>query len=140
MTTMNPRPAAVARATVSCVALLLLTTVGVGAASDVADSAMRGDAEAVRALLAQKADVNAPQADGATALHWAVYRGDPALTGLLLQAGANPKAANREGFTPLSLAGLNGDAAIIESLLKAGADPNQALPRGETPLMMASRT
>ena len=37
---------------------------------------MRGDAAAVRALLAQKADVNAPQADGATALHWAVYRGD----------------------------------------------------------------
>ena len=40
--------------------------------SDVADAAMRGDKAAVRALLAQKADVNAPQADGATALHWAV--------------------------------------------------------------------
>ena len=46
--------------------------------SDVADAAMRGDTAAVRALLAQKADVNAPQADGATALHWAVYRGDTA--------------------------------------------------------------
>ena len=114
---------------------------GVGAAgSDVADAVMRGDTAAVRALLAQKADVNATQADGASALHWAVYRTDPALTDLLLQAGANPKVANLEGFTPLSLAGLNGDATIIASLLKAGADANEVLPRGETPLMMASRT
>ena len=93
------------------VALLLSDRSRLGAAgSDVADAVMRGDTAAVRALLAQKADVNAPQADGATALHWAVYRADAALTDLLLQAGANPKVANREGFTPLSLAGLNGDA------------------------------
>ena len=37
---------------------------------------MKGDRRAVRALLAQKADVNAPQVDGATALHWAVYHDD----------------------------------------------------------------
>ena len=48
------------------------------AGSDVADAVMRGDAATVRALLGQKADVNATQADGATALHWAVYRADPA--------------------------------------------------------------
>jgi ankyrin repeat protein len=112
----------------------------VAAKSDVADAVMRGDSAAVRALLAQKADVNATQADGATALHWAVYRADAALTELLLEAGANPKVANREGATPLSLACLNGNAVIIESLLKAGADPNEAMPRGETALMMASRT
>ena len=127
-----------------CAVALLLSLAsmpGLGAAgSDVADAVMRGDTAAVRALLAQKADVNAPQLDGATALHWAVYRADPVLTDLLLQAGAIPGAANREGFTPLSLAGLNGDSAIIASLLKAGANPNEALPRGETPLMMASRT
>jgi len=127
----------------SGVALLLslgtMSTLG-AAGSDVADAVMRGDTAAVRALLAQKADVNATQADGATALHWAVYRADPAMTELLLQSGANPKVANREGATPLSLAGLNGNASIMESLLKAGADPNEAMPRGETPLMMASRT
>ena len=115
-------------------------SLGAAAGSDVADAVMRGDAAAVRALLAQKADVNATQADGATALHWAVYRADPAMTDLLLQAGANPKVANSEGATPLSLACMNGNAAIMESLLKAGADPNEALPRGETALMMASRT
>lgn len=108
--------------------------------SPVADAAMRGDRAAVRALLDQKADVNAPQADGATALHWAVYRSDQEMVDLLLRAGANPKAANREGSTPLWLAAINGDAEIIESLLKAGADPNEALPLGRTPLMAAART
>jgi ankyrin repeat protein len=125
----------------TCVAVALLFVVHLTAASsDVADAVMRGDSAAVRALLAQKADANVPQADGATALHWAVYRNDVATTDLLIQAGANVKVANREGSTPLSLACLNGNAALIESLLKAGANPNEALPRGETALMMASRT
>ena len=120
--------------------MILLGAGAVGAKSDIADAAMRGDVAAVRTLIAQKADVNAPQADRATALHWVVYRSDAALTSLLLQAGANPQAANAEGFTPLLLACVNGNEEIIDSLLKAGADPNQPLPRGETPLMMASRT
>ena len=128
----------------SCAAVTLLTSLPMvtlaAARSDVADAVMRGDSAAVRALLTQKADVNLPQADGATALHWAVYREDLAMTDLLIQAGANVKVANREGSTPLSLACLNGNAALIESLLKAGANPNETLPRGETALMMASRT
>jgi uncharacterized protein len=73
------------------IGVVLLSVAGLNAAgSDVADAVMRGDAAAVRALLAQKADVNATQLDGASALHWAVYRGDPALTDLLLQAGRAP--------------------------------------------------
>ncbi|MBI1865377.1 MAG: phosphate signaling complex protein PhoU, partial [Nitrospirae bacterium] len=36
-----------------------------------ADAAQRNDIEAARALLKQGADVNAAQADGMTALHWA---------------------------------------------------------------------
>jgi ankyrin repeat protein len=108
--------------------------------SGVADAVMKGDIGAVRTLLQQHADVNAPQADGATALHWAVYRDDVLATRLLLSAGANPKAVNREGASVLSLACINGNAAIIEALLKAGADVNERLPNGETPLMMAART
>jgi ankyrin repeat protein len=124
----------------SAVALLLAATTLGAAGSDVADAVMRGDAAAVRALLAQKADVNGTQADGATALHWAAYRADVAMLDLLLQAGADPKVANSEGFTPLALAALNGNAVLVDHLLKAGANPNERLPRGETPLMMAART
>jgi len=108
--------------------------------SEVADAVMRGDKAAVQKLVAQRADVNAPQADGATALHWAVFRSDKEMVDLLIRAGANAKAANREGATPLWLASVNGDAAIIEALIKSGADANEKQPLGRTPLMEASRT
>jgi ankyrin repeat protein len=108
--------------------------------SDVADAAMRGDMAAVRVLLTQRADVNAPQADGATALHWAVYKGNKELAEALIKAGASVKAANREGVTPLWLATINGDGPMIEALIAGGADANERLPLGRTPLMTASRT
>jgi len=120
---------------------LLLCMAGFSATrSGVADAVMRGDKAAVRTLLEQHADVNAPQADGATALHWAVLRGDMDMVDILIRAGANVKAANREGATPLWLASTNGDAAVIAALVNAGADPNEHLPFGKTPLMLASRT
>ncbi len=125
----------------SSVLFLLLPIAGFGAGpSEVADAAMHGDKAAVQKLVGQQADVNAAQADGATALHWAVFRSDKEMVDLLIRAGANAKAANREGATPLWLASVNGDAAIIEALIKGGADPNEKLPLGRTPLMVASRT
>ena len=71
--------------------------------------------------------MNAPQTDGATALHWAAYREDLAMVDLLLKAGANVKVANQYGSTPLSLAAENGNSAIVQRLLDAGADPNERL-------------
>ena len=74
----------------SCAVLMLLSAGGFAAGrSDRADAAMKGDKAAVRALVAQHADVNAPQADGATALHWAVFRSDKEIVDMLLRAGAN---------------------------------------------------
>src|SRR5438105_11084772 len=95
--------------------------------SDVADAAMSKNAAAVRALIQQKANVNAPQPDGTTALHWAARWDDLDMAAVLIQAGANPQAANRAGATPMFLAAVNGSATMIESLLKAGADPNAAV-------------
>ena len=86
----------------------------------------------MRALLQKRADVNAAEADGMTALHWAARNNDLATARLLLRAGANVKAANRYGMTPLALAAQNGNAPMLELLLKAGADANAALPEGET--------
>ena len=129
------------RALGSSAAFLLVSMAGLAAGpSEVADAAMRGDKAAIQKLVTQRADVNAPQNDGATALHWAVFKSDKEMVDLLIRAGANAKAANREGATPLWLASVNGDAAIIEALIKGGADPNEKQPLGRTPLMEASRT
>jgi ankyrin repeat protein len=122
------------------VSLLLPIALLAAGRPDVADAVMHGDRASVRKLIEQHADVSAPQPDGATALHWAVFRSDKEMVDILLHAGANPKAGNRDGSTPLWLASVNGDAAILEALLKAGADANEHLPLGRTPLMAASRT
>jgi ankyrin repeat protein len=121
-------------------ALALCLTVFAAGNSPVADAAMNGDQAAVQSLIQQKADVNAAQADGATALQWAAYRDDLAMADALIAAGANIKLANREGATPLYLAALHGSAPMIEKLLKAGADPNEVEAEGETPLMLTART
>ncbi len=124
------------------IAALLSVVPLFGAASDarLADAAKKMDRVGVRALLRQRVDVNAPQIDGTTALHWAADRDDLETAELLVRAGANVKAANRYGVTPLSLACTNGNGAIVELLLAAGADPNTVLPGGETALMTAART
>ena len=129
-------------ASISVAALLLATVAlhGAGSSALLADAAEKMERSKIRALLKQRVDVNTPQADGMTALHWATYQDDVELVTLLVRAGANVQAANRYGVTPLSLACTNGDGAMVEMLLKAGADPNAALPGGETPLMTAART
>ena len=117
-----------------------LAQFAVGTESPIADAAMNGDRETVRLLLRKKADVNAGQADGATALQWAAYRDDLPLADMLIAAGANPKLANREGATALQLASTRGSAAMIEKLLNAGAEVNERGVNGETPLMFAARS
>jgi ankyrin len=111
-----------------------------GADSRLADAVQRGDKVAVRSLVADRANINVPQSDGTTALHWAVRYGDLTTADLLIKAGADVKAANRYGLTPIQLAATNGNAAMIQRLLEAGVDPNFANPGGETVLMTASRT
>jgi uncharacterized protein len=111
------------------------------ATSEVADAMARGDIAAARALIAKKADVNAAQVDGTTALHWAAQSDDLETADLLIKAGAKVMAANQEGATPLMLACVNGSAAMIEKLAAAGADVNAPLtPSADTALMLASRT
>ena len=121
--------------------VLFAATAAAATTSAVADAAMRGDREAVRAALAVKADVNAAQVDGTTALHWAVERNEVELAEILLAAGAGVNARTREGVTPIQLAAINGSAPMLGRLIKSGADPNAPLtPGGDTALMLAART
>ena len=81
-------------------AILLGLAAFAGAGRPVADAAMKRDRSAVRTLIEQKADVNAPQADGATALQWASYNNDPETADILLAAGANVKGRQPQKGQP----------------------------------------
>ncbi|PYS18216.1 MAG: hypothetical protein DMG11_33800, partial [Acidobacteria bacterium] len=110
------------------IAGLSLLMFGVAAASvaaekpTLADAAEQRNRTLIRTLLDARADVNAAQADGMTALHWAVYNDDVDTARLLVRSGANVNAANRYGVPPLSLACTNGNADLVKLLLGAGAD------------------
>jgi ankyrin repeat protein len=126
---------------IACGIALLLSVAPVGAATDsrLIQAVRDGNVEAVRALIKQNVNVNTPQADGATALHWAAYQDDLTMADVLIAAKAAVNAANQLGVTPLYLACENGSALMVGKLLKAGASPNVALPSGETLLMTAAR-
>lgn len=103
------------------------------------DAAARQDWSTVRMLLKGQTDVNAPQGDGATALHWGAHWDNLAIVDLLLRAGANANAVNHLGVTPLWLACENGSAAVAERLLRSGARASATVPaQGETVLMAAA--
>jgi ankyrin repeat protein len=126
-------------------ALVLILAAGSLLAADglrpsIIEAAKDGDKAALRALIQKKADVNASDPDGSTALHWASYRDDVETTDLLIRAGAKVNAANDLGVTPLWPAAENGSSAMVKRLLEAGANPNAALIAGETPLMVGARS
>jgi len=122
---------------VTCVFVAFAGTAG--AQSNLADAIQKGDRNTALALIAQGADVNKPQADGTTPLHWAAYRVDRELLNTLLKKGAKPNVANRFGSTPLAEAARVGEAELAGMLLEAGADANAANEDGQTPLMLAAR-
>jgi uncharacterized protein len=121
----------------SFVALALLLAAG---PSGLVDAVKSGDRAAALALLQQKVNVNTPEADGTTALHWAVQHDDFDLADRLIKAGANVNTKNDYGSNPMSEAALNGNVAMLDRLLKAGADVESANADGMTALMIIART
>jgi len=117
----------------------LAVTAGAAGPSSISDAAMRGDRASVMALIKQGADVNAPQGDGVTALHWAARTADAELVKALVAAGANAGARTVFGaYTPLHLAAERGAAPAITALLAAGAAADAKTSTGATPLMFAA--
>ena len=107
--------------------------------ASVANAAMTGDREGVRAFLKKGLDVNEAQGDGTTALHWAAMKGDAEVAQMLIYAGANVRATTRLGaYTPLYLAAKGGHSGVVAALLAAGADAKALTSNGTTPLMIAA--
>src|SRR5262245_66130182 len=120
----------------------LLSSATVAADADgqrLIEAAKAGNRQTVRLLVGQRVDVNSSEADGTTALHWAVRADDVELVKLLLAAGAKVNAANRYGVTPLSVGATNANPSTIKVLLEAGANANASLPEGETVLLQSAR-
>jgi ankyrin repeat protein len=109
-------------------------------ASSLVDAVKSGDRTAAVTLISQRADVNAAETDGTTALHWAVHHGDLELTQRLIRAGAKVNVKNDYGSTPMSEAAVLGRADLIEALLTAGADVESPNADGQTALMVVART
>ena len=124
-------------------ALAVLSAIGAFAAGaaqpGVEEAAKNGDKATLRGLIQKKADVNAAEPDGTTALHWASYHDDLESADLLIRAGAKVNAVTDLGATALWAASQNGSSAMVRRLLEAGANPNLALLSGETPVMVAAR-
>jgi ankyrin repeat protein len=118
----------------------LVVTTAFAAAAPFVDAVKARDKAAVTAMLQQKVDVNMPEADGTTALHWAVTQDDLDLVGRLIGAGAKVNARNDYGATPMSEAAIVGNPAIIKKLLESGADVESANEDGQTVLMVVART
>ena len=109
-------------------------------AAPLVDAVKSGDKAAAIALIDKRVDVNAPEADGTTALHWAAHQNDVDLASRLIRAGAKVNAKNDYGATPMSEAAIAASADMIETLLKAGADVESPNADGETALMVVART
>jgi ankyrin len=119
---------------------MYLLLVGLLAAAPLVEAVKAGDRAAALAMLAKHADVNTPEADGTTALHWAVQQNDVELVDRLLRAGAKVNVKNDYGSTPMSEAAIVANPALLARLLDAGADVESPNADGQTALMVVART
>ena len=112
-------------------ATLMALATPAGGAANLAEAAMHRDMVAVRSLLNQKADVNAPGPDGTPAFHWVVRVDD--LDSPRFDSRGRQRQICRPLWSDANLpCGSNGNAAMLKLLLDSGADANTTDPTGET--------
>jgi ankyrin repeat protein len=102
-------------------------------------AAIRGNVDAVKALIARDADVNKP---GWAPLHYAASAGSPRHTeiiALLLEHHAFIDATSPNGTTPLMMACHYGSGDAVQLLLNEGADPTMRNQLGLTAADFALR-
>ena len=92
----------------------------------------------VELLVNAKADVNAQNYNGVSALHLACKHGYSKIISILLDSNANPNIARSDGYTPLMIASSMGDIDTILLLKQYNADANYSTVTGETALSCAS--
>jgi ankyrin repeat protein len=103
------------------------------------DAASVPGAEALEALLAAKATVDARDEEQFTPLHVAAAWGTAAGVRALLRAGASLEARAKTGNTPLHVAAGQGTEEVIETLVAAGAKIEATDTSSHTPLHVAAK-
>ena len=84
-------------------------------------AAFQGDLESIKLLLAHGAKVNVVDANGATALMYAVEFGRKAVIKPLLDAKADATIHDKRGYTALSIAKEQDDPEIYNMLMNTKA-------------------
>lgn len=105
--------------------------------TNVYDAANSGDVSDIESI-ARYGDLNAPDPNGLTPLHYAARNRRTAIVKLLLERGANINAKGAKGISPLQEAVWNGNAGIAGILIAAGAAVNAADEDGFTALHFAA--
>ena len=95
---------------------------------------------ALTELLKGDADtaVDAPDDDGRTVTHWAVFHQNTVAIRLLVAAGADVNVRDSRGFSPLMVAAQQGNADIVEILVNNGACVDLESVEKETALLLAA--
>lgn len=96
-----------------------------------------GDAELVRLLIRNGANVKAKELGNNTALHWASILGYRDIADALISAGADINAKNDQGFSPLHDAVFNGQLDLVKFLIRSGIRLDQRDTENKTPLRLA---
>lgn len=96
-----------------------------------------GEIDKFEAVLA-RAEINARNEHGMTALMRAARYGRTRMVRALLDHGADPNVARSDNFTALSLSAFFGHTEIVEMLLKHGARTDVSTRFGTSPHMWAS--
>lgn len=107
-------------------------------AADLPAAAQLGDADAVAKLIDLGLAIDAPDAQGASALLRAAGAGRVDLVALLLDRGADLAQAAASGATPLSAAVTARRTGVVDALLDRGVAVDQRMPGGGTMLMIAA--
>ena len=90
-------------------------------ATRLAIAAQSGDLERIEALLADGADVNAPDADGSSPVLHAALAGHAGAVALLAEWGGQVEAANSDGLSALGILVMSGNLEAVSDLLSHGA-------------------
>ena len=106
---------------IGCLVLGGLSAPSWGAEGGLLDAAGAGDLSRVKSLIAAKADVNAKDEYGLTALMLASMRDRVEVVRALLAAKADVNAKSNSGGTALMAATMGGNAKVVKLLKQAGA-------------------